>query len=61
METLWRGVNVGGSRYLGVGARIVRVVTTAGVCVTGLFDFEGENQAKFCDASIVARVSSGKG
>jgi len=34
-------------------ARTVRVVTIAGVGVIGLLDFEGENQVKFWDASMV--------
>lgn len=58
--TLGSGANNNGSRYLGLGARMVRVVTTAGVCVMGLFDLDGENQEKPCDASIAGRVSDNK-
>lgn len=61
MGTGCRGVNDGGTRYLGLGARIVRVVTTAGVCVMGLLDFEEENQEKFCDASIAERKEDALG
>lgn len=52
-DARWSGVNGGGSRYFGFGASMVRVVTTAGVCVMGLLDFEEENQENVCDAIMV--------